>query len=101
MLTIPFFLDNISIEELDFASSIEGGSYQTLNHQQDATWLLLYRILFQVNRITWHLHHRITMFWGFYVVHNGDKVATYNITKNVFVHLMISLDFVVLNSLGY
>jgi hypothetical protein len=39
------FLDNIYVEELDFAFSIEGGSNQTSSHQQDATWSLLYHIL--------------------------------------------------------
>jgi hypothetical protein len=87
------FLDNISIGKLDFVFYIEGGSDQTFSHQQDATWLLLYHILLQVNRITWHLHRYITMFWGFYVVHNGDKATTYSTTKGVPICLMISLDF--------
>lgn len=34
------FLDNISIKEPDFASTIEGRLDQTSNHQHDATWLL-------------------------------------------------------------
>jgi hypothetical protein len=49
------FLDNISIKELDFASTIEGGLYQTSSHQQDATWLLLCPMLCYMASTSLHI----------------------------------------------